>query len=106
MFNNITEKITSPIANFKPLSRKNTGVGAEIEPWHHAFPEPRHKNDDIQNATAEDVLGLLKEGKKSGEKGGFLLVDVRRNDHEVGYICPMSHSAVVSLSWPPVLILP
>lgn len=80
MLANFTERITSPIDRLKPLSRKNT----ESEPpWHAAFPEPRHKADALPDVEKEDVLSLLNEGKKSGTHGGFLLVDVRRNDHEV-----------------------
>jgi hypothetical protein len=87
MLSNFTEKITTPIERLtKPLSRKNTGVSEDEKPWHAAFPEPRHKAADLPDVEKEDVLNLLKEGKRSGEKGGFLLVDVRRNDHEVRWL--------------------
>ena len=85
MFSNLTEKITTPIERLtNPLSRRNTANAAEKEQaWHASFPEPRHKTSDLPDVEKEDVLALLKDGKKSGEQGGFLLVDVRRNDHEV-----------------------
>lgn len=82
MLSNISKSITSPIERLtSPLSRRNTG--AEEQPWHTAFPAPRHQAENLPDVEKEDVLALLKEGKKPGERGGFLLVDVRRNDHEV-----------------------
>lgn len=85
MLANISKSITSPIERLSnPLSRRNTGV--EEQPWHAAFPEPRHQASSLPDVDKEDVLALLKDDKKPGDRGGFLLVDVRRNDHEVGCV--------------------
>ncbi|ETN41556.1 uncharacterized protein HMPREF1541_03492 [Cyphellophora europaea CBS 101466] len=85
MLSNLPKSITSPIERLaSPLSRRNTAT--DEQPWHAAFPEPRHKADSIPDVEKEDVLALLKDGKEPGSRGGFLLVDVRRNDHEGGTI--------------------
>lgn len=82
MLSNLPKSITSPIERLaNPLSRRNTAT--EEPAWHAAFPEPRHKAAELPDVEKEDVLSLLKQGKKPGDRGGFLLVDVRRNDHEV-----------------------
>lgn len=53
-------------------------------PWHAAYPAPR-KAEPL-GATREEVLAMLKaqrEAQNSGDKRDFLLVDLRRVDHEV-----------------------
>lgn len=83
MLSNISKQITSPIERLtNPLSRRNTAT-AEEPAWHAAFPAPRHQSSSLPDVEKEDVLALLKDGKLPGDRGGFLLVDVRRNDHEV-----------------------
>ncbi|KAK4112897.1 Rhodanese-like protein, partial [Canariomyces notabilis] len=58
-------------------------------PWHAAYPAPRNSQPD--GITREEVLDLLKsklvvtDGKASGPRD-FVLVDLRRNDHEGGTI--------------------
>lgn len=47
------------------------------QPWHAAYPEPRSNPESIERSK---VLELLKEGKQSER---FVLVDLRRTDHEV-----------------------
>lgn len=48
-------------------------------PWHAAFPKP--SNPEPPGVTAADILERFKEGKMPGN--GYVLVDLRRNDHEV-----------------------
>ncbi|KIX01134.1 uncharacterized protein Z518_10200 [Rhinocladiella mackenziei CBS 650.93] len=52
------------------------------KPWHASFPTPRTTDPD--SISREDLLSRF----KAGERGGadFLLVDLRRNDHEGGTI--------------------
>lgn len=50
-------------------------------PWHTAFPAPT--NQTPTTISREEVLGLIKQAQSKKE---FLLVDVRRNDHEGGTI--------------------
>ena len=52
---------------------------AEPPAWHEKYPKPQ---TEIPAAISKDEL-LAR--MKSGEKGGkdFLVVDLRRNDHEV-----------------------
>ncbi|KAJ9190946.1 hypothetical protein DTO164E3_9089 [Paecilomyces variotii] len=50
-------------------------------PWHEAFPAPRSTAVSI---TREEVLRWFQEGKKPGKE--FVLVDLRRVDHEGGTI--------------------
>jgi hypothetical protein len=89
MLSNLPKSITSPIERLtSPLSRRNTA--SEETPWHAAFPTPRHQSSQLPDVDKEDVLNLLKDGKQPGERGGFLLVDVRRNDHEVRTITILS----------------
>ena len=48
------------------------------KPWHAAFPAPRNTAASI---TREEVLQWMREGKEPGKD--YVLVDLRRNDHEV-----------------------
>ncbi|KAL4803441.1 Rhodanese-like domain-containing protein [Aspergillus unguis] len=53
------------------------------QPWHASFPSPR--TTDPASLPAETVLRWLQEGtRKPGSD--FLLIDLRRNDHEGGTI--------------------
>lgn len=51
---------------------------SEETPWHAAFPPPK---STVSTISRTDFLGSIKEGKKAGKD--FILVDLRRNDHEV-----------------------
>jgi arsenical-resistance protein 2 len=48
-------------------------------PWHAAYPAPEHQPGSL---TREEVLKLIKE-VSSVTKQDFVLIDLRRNDHEV-----------------------
>jgi arsenical-resistance protein 2 len=50
-------------------------------PWHAAFPAPRNTAPD--SLSASQVLDLLKQQTSTAK---FVLVDLRRNDHEGGTI--------------------
>jgi len=52
-------------------------------PWHAAYPSPR--DAQLKSLTREQVLEMLKSGASVLGKD-FLLIDVRRNDHEGGAI--------------------
>lgn len=51
----------------------------EETPWQAKFPTPRTKEPNV--ITREELLAKLEAGEKGGRD--FLLVDVRRTDHEV-----------------------
>ena len=47
--------------------------------WHDAYPQPREgPPDSIQR---DELLDRIRSGQKAGKD--FLLVDLRRNDHQV-----------------------
>lgn len=48
-------------------------------PWHAAYPKP--SNPEPPAVTASDILRRFNEGKMPGHE--YILVDLRRNDHEV-----------------------
>ena len=52
---------------------------ASTAPWHAAYPAPEHQPGTL---TREEVLKLMKE-VSSVAKQDFVLIDLRRNDHEV-----------------------
>ncbi|RYP69932.1 hypothetical protein DL771_005792 [Monosporascus sp. 5C6A] len=54
-----------------------------VAPWYAAYPASKH-NQPLAFTPCQ-VLNMLKDGG-SGPKGGFLLVDLRRNDHDGGTI--------------------
>lgn len=47
--------------------------------WHSAYPQPRNETPNAMTRRA--VLGWLQDGQKPGVD--FLLIDLRRTDHEV-----------------------
>lgn len=55
-------------------------------PWHASYPPPRHENPP--SITRTEVLQLFRDGKEAGRD--FVLVDLRRTDHEVGTHPPVS----------------
>ncbi|KIV81874.1 hypothetical protein PV11_04024 [Exophiala sideris] len=59
---------------------------AKEEPWHAAFPAPR--TTEPNSISSEDLLRRLQGGERGGKE--FLLIDLRRNDHEGGTI----HSSI------------
>ncbi|KAG5298428.1 arsenate reductase (Arc2) [Histoplasma ohiense] len=52
-------------------------------PWHEAFPAPKTKAAVISRS---EVLGWLKDLSKNGATRDYVLVDLRRADHEGGTI--------------------
>ncbi|KAF3038544.1 hypothetical protein E8E12_008786 [Didymella heteroderae] len=52
-------------------------------PWHAAYPAPRTTPVTILR---EDVLNMIKRSASTSSKE-YILVDLRRNDHEGGTIC-------------------
>jgi len=56
------------------------GAGSQDEvPWQETFPTPRTAEPSA--ITREDLLARFQAGQRGGRD--FLLVDVRRTDHEV-----------------------
>ena len=54
-------------------------LSTESAPWYIAYPEPRTPNPPIDSRA--ELLKWLQEGQLPG--ADFILVDLRRNDHEV-----------------------
>ncbi len=54
----------------------------ENTPWHAAYPKPKNTSPD--SISRSELLERLNRGKQPGRD--FLLIDLRRNDHEVRYI--------------------
>lgn len=54
-------------------------MAAEAAPWYVTYPKPR--NDKPAVVTRNEVLHWLNNGQKPGVD--FLLIDLRRTDHEV-----------------------
>ncbi|OAX82381.1 hypothetical protein ACJ72_03267 [Emergomyces africanus] len=52
-------------------------------PWHKAFPEPKTKAAGISRS---EVLGWLKDASKKDAAVDYVLVDLRKADHEGGTI--------------------
>ncbi|KAH6866000.1 hypothetical protein AA0119_g12969 [Alternaria tenuissima] len=51
-------------------------------PWHAAYPAPRNTPATIRR---EDVLDMIKQSAETSSRD-YILVDLRRNDHEGGTI--------------------
>ncbi len=51
----------------------------EAPPWHAAFPKP--KNSAPESITRSELLEKLRHSQQPGRD--FLLIDLRRTDHEV-----------------------
>ncbi len=58
-------------------------------PWHAAYPKPR--NAQPESLPRQDLLKKLRAGQKPGVD--FLLVDLRRTDHEVGRLSATAPSS-------------
>lgn len=70
-----------------------TTVAPTPPPWHAAYPAPR--NAEPLGATREEVLAMLKAQLKDQNSScprDFVLVDLRRTDHEVRHIPPSLRS--------------
>ncbi|KAK5069362.1 hypothetical protein LTR51_008612 [Lithohypha guttulata] len=52
---------------------------AASKEWHEAYPNPRNQSPDA--ITRQDLLERLRKGQKSGVD--FLLIDLRKADHQV-----------------------
>jgi arsenical-resistance protein 2 len=62
-------------------------------PWHAAYPAPERQPGSL---TREEVLKLIKE-VSSVAKQDFVLIDLRRNDHEVSLaLLPLGIDRVLS----------
>lgn len=51
----------------------------EKKAWHEAYPNPRNQSPDVLER--KELLARFEKGEKPGVD--FLLVDLRRTDHEV-----------------------
>lgn len=58
-----------------------TATAAPEAPWHAAYPTP--KISEPASLTREEVLDMLKKRSQGPANSDFVLVDVRRNDHQV-----------------------
>ncbi|KFA51251.1 hypothetical protein S40293_05107 [Stachybotrys chartarum IBT 40293] len=52
-------------------------------PWHAAYPAPRHQPGSL---TRDQVLQMIIKSHELGTRPDFVLIDLRRNDHEGGTI--------------------
>ncbi|KEY68594.1 hypothetical protein S7711_05777 [Stachybotrys chartarum IBT 7711] len=52
-------------------------------PWHAAYPAPRHQPGSL---TRDQVLQMIIKSHELGTRPNFVLIDLRRNDHEGGTI--------------------
>jgi hypothetical protein len=71
-------------------TRPSFGAGLQVydmeiqKPWHAAYPAPR--NADPDGLSSSQVLDLLRQraaDEARGQRSNFVLVDLRRNDHQV-----------------------
>lgn len=53
-------------------------------PWYAAYPPPRHST--YPSISRVEVLQLFRDGKAAGRD--FILIDLRRTDHEVNSCAP------------------
>ena len=78
-------------------SQSTEPTTAAALPWHAAYPAPRKAEQ--QGTTREEVLVMLKSqlgAQNSGDVRDFVLVDLRRVDHEVRPSPPFLTSSPVS----------
>ena len=54
-------------------------------PWYAAYPSPRH--DTSPSISRVEVLQLFRDGQEAGRD--FILIDLRRADHEVTLYAPV-----------------
>lgn len=52
---------------------------ADQPAWHEKYPQPQTENP--KSISKQDLLSRIKSGEQAGVD--FLLIDLRRNDHEV-----------------------
>ena len=62
----------------EPIDQTEQSAATDI-PWHAAYPNPKKQNPTP--ITRQEVLSMLHSAEKPGRD--FVLVDLRRSDHEV-----------------------
>lgn len=62
---------------FQPMATAN--VTGPPPPWHAPYPAPRNTPATIRR---EDVLDMIKQSAETSSRD-YILIDLRRNDHEV-----------------------
>jgi len=72
--------ISSPIQDFGTISRTTMSTVTTTSPWHAMYPAPRQSSP--ATIDRQQVLELLRSDVGTVKKD-YVLVDVRRNDHEV-----------------------
>jgi len=73
-------KIYSVLAVMAATENTTSASKTQTEtPWHAAYPAPR--NASPSSISRAELLQDFRDGKKVGKE--FILVDLRRNDHEV-----------------------
>lgn len=78
-FNCVSATLNCCHCELKMTSTEKTAKEAQ-SPWYASYPAPKI---EARGISREEVLGLLMDGEKVAGKD-FVLVDLRRNDHEVG----------------------
>lgn len=63
-----------------PPSPMSVATASTEKPWYEAYPPARCTTPGSINST--ELLHALQQGRKPGVD--FILVDLRRNDHDVG----------------------
>lgn len=69
-----------PVSTKSAMAAASEPSGGSSSPWYAAYPRPRHLQPGT--VTREQVLAMLKR-VESAEGRDFILVDLRRTDHEV-----------------------
>lgn len=64
---------------------------AEPKPWHEAYPQPRNQSPAIMDR--KELLSRFEKGERAGVD--FLLIDLRRTDHEVTSSSPFADDSKV-----------
>lgn len=65
------------------------------KPWHEAYPPARCKTPASINST--ELVHAFEQGRKPGMD--FILVDLRRNDHDVGSPSDTTQSRLIIIGW-------
>lgn len=69
-------------------------MASEAVPWHAAYPKP--KNTAPGSISRSELMERLNRGEQPGLD--FLLIDLRRNDHEVRRITKISPPVMIPTS--------
>ena len=85
-FTSILRHFTPARPSWRILLMTSTiqGSAAVPLPWHAAYPAP---NVEAPSVTRQSVLEMLRDGNNVAGKD-FVLVDLRRSDHEVCFVTP------------------